>query len=290
MRCPPFAINVQKRLCWFATFPGGMTHPGIGLRLRRIAPSGRAVIVPMDHGVSSGPVPGLVNPADAVDKATRGGATAIVVHKGIVPAIATALGDASLILHLSASTSLNPDPNDKRLVATVAEASRLGAEGISVHVNVGATTESRMVEDLGRVSRECDEHGLPLLAMMYPRGPAITDPHDVELVAQVARLGAELGADLVKCPYTGTPETFARVVDACPVPVVISGGPRAKSETDALRMVAGALTAGAAGVSVGRNAFQSEDPTRFVRAMSDLVLRGRRLEDVLATVSPRGNA
>lgn len=263
-----------------------MTHPGIGLRLRRIAPAGRAVVLPMDHGVSSGPLRGLEQPAATVDRARRGGATAVVVHKGLIPAITTALGDMGLILHLSASTSLNPDTNDKRLVATVEEGVKLGADGISVHVNVGADTESRMVEDLGATARACQAYGMPLLAMMYPRGPDIEDPHDVDLVKHVARLGAELGADLIKCPYTGTPETFQEVVDTCPVPVVISGGPKMGSPQELLEMVEGALRAGAAGVSIGRNAFQAKDPVATIRAMRQLVVEGENLENVLETTAP----
>ncbi len=263
-----------------------MTHPGIGLRLRRIAPSGRAVIIPMDHGVSGGPIAGLESPSAAVDRASRGGATAVVVHKGLVPAIAPALGDTGLIVHLSASTSLNPDSNDKRLVGSVEEAVRLGADGISVHVNVGATTESRMVEDLGAVSRACNEWGMPLMAMMYPRGPAIEDPHATELVAHVARLGAELGADLVKCPYTGDVDSFRTVVDGCPVPIVISGGPKVDTVQELLEMVAGAIEAGASGVSIGRNAFQADDPTRVVQAMRRIILEGASVPDTLETAGP----
>jgi predicted phospho-2-dehydro-3-deoxyheptonate aldolase len=258
-----------------------MTHPGIGLRLERIAPSGRAVIVPMDHGVSSGPIDGLEQPSRAVDRVNRGGATAVVVHKGLVPAIATSLGDTSLIVHLSASTSLNPDSNDKRIVADAREALALGADGISVHVNVGADQESEMVEDLGRVSRACQEVGVPLLAMMYPRGPDVDDPHDTENVAHVARLGAELGADLVKVPYTGDPDSFQAVVDGCPVPVVISGGPKTETIRDTLEMVEGAIEAGASGISIGRNVFQSEDPTLTTRAMRRIVREGDTIDEVL---------
>jgi len=259
-----------------------MTHPGIGLRLDRIAPSGRAVIVPMDHGVSSGPIDGLESPARAVDRASRGGATAVVVHKGLVPSIATALGDTSLIVHLSASTDLNPASNDKRLVADAREALALGADGISVHVNVGAERESEMVEDLGRVARSCQELGVPLLAMMYPRGPDVEDPHDPDNLAHVARLGAEVGADLVKVPYSGDPDTFERVVDGCPVPVVISGGPKTGSTHDTLAMVEGAVEAGASGVSIGRKVFQSEDPRLTVRAVRRIVFDGASVDEVLA--------
>lgn len=260
-----------------------MTQPGIGLRLERIAPSGRAVIVPMDHGTSSGPIQGLQDPTHAAHQASQGGASAIVVHKGLVPTIAPALQDTALIVHLSASTSLNPDTNDKRLVATVEEALRLGADGISIHVNVGARTESRMIEDLGQTAKACHENGVPLLAMMYPRGPDIDDPHDVNHVEHVTRLGAELGAHLIKTPYTGDPDSFKRVVEGCPVPVVISGGPKTGTPSDLLETVHGAISAGAAGVSIGRNIFQADDPTLTVAAIRRIVMDGDTVDEVLTT-------
>lgn len=258
-----------------------MSNPGIGLRLERIAPSGRAVIIPMDHGVSSGPIQGLESPAQAVAQASEGGATAVVVHKGLVPTIAPALGDTGLIVHLSASTDLNPDPNDKRIVADAEEALRLGADAVSVHVNVGAKTESRMIEDLGRAAGACRENGVPLLAMMYPRGPDIEDPSNPENLKHVARLGAEVGADLIKTPYSGDPESFQDVVDGCPAPIVISGGPKTGTTRDLLETVHEAIQAGAAGVSIGRNVFQADDPLLTVNAMNRIVREGASVEEVL---------
>lgn len=260
-----------------------MSELGTAFRLRRIADarSAKFVMIPMDHGVSNGPIQGLEEPAKAAAAAEKGGATSIIVHKGLARVVAPILQRAGLIVHLSASTALNPDANDKRLVCTVDEAIALGADAISVHVNVGALTESQMLSDLGRVSRECRERGMPLLAMMYPRGHEIRDPHDVKYVKHAARLGAELGADLVKCPYTGSVETFRDVVRGCPVPVVISGGPPAESDRDFLRMVHDAMRAGAAGVSVGRNAFAHPRPEAMVRAIADLVLRDAKPEEVL---------
>ena len=167
-----------------------MSQVGKPLRLRRLlGPDGRGVVVPMDHGVSDGPLAGLERPAETTRKVVAGGADSIIAHKGIVRAIAPSLGRAGFWLHVSAGTSLNPDPNDKRVVATVEEAIRLGADGLSIHVNVGSPQESRMVEDLGRLATECDRYQLPLLAMMYPRGHEIRDPHDLALVKKVARLG-----------------------------------------------------------------------------------------------------
>ena len=82
---------------------------------------------------------------------------------------------------------------------------------------------------------------MPLVAMMYTRGPNITDQYDVENVKHAARVGAELGADIVKVPYTGSIDTFKEVVHGCPVPVVIAGGEKMDSDEDIFNMVDGAL-------------------------------------------------
>ena len=259
-----------------------MTMIGKRLRLRRLlAADGRGVVVPMDHGVSEGPMRGLERPAETAAQVARGGADSLILHKGLVRTVGEALGGVGFWLHVSASTSLNPDPNDKRLVATVEEAVRLGADGVSCHVNVGAPEESRMVEDLGRLSGECDRLGLPLLAMMYPRGHEIRNPHDLELVKKVARLGYELGADVLKVPYTGTVESFREVCQGVDVPVLISGGPKTGKDEDFLKVVAGSIEAGGAGVSVGRNLWQHKDPAVMTRAVHRLVHDRVSLQDAL---------
>ncbi len=258
-----------------------MINVGKALRIRRLlGRNGNVVMIPMDHGASVGPIAGVEDPAATVRRVQAGGATAIVIQKGLVRAVAPDL-TAGLLVHLSVSTSLNPDPNDKRLVGTVEECARLGADGVSVHVNVGAPEESRMIEDLGRVATECDRLGMPLLAMMYPRGKEIRDPHDAGLVKHVARLGAELGADLVKTPYTGSIDTFHDVVRGCPVPVLIAGGARLDSDAAVLRMVADSVAAGGRGVSLGRNVWQHPDPTAMCRAISEIVLNGADADEAL---------
>ena len=260
-----------------------MTGIGKALRLRRLAGrGGNFVMIPMDHGASVGPVAGIVDPAETVRRVQSGGATSVLVQKGLVRAVAPDLDRAGLLVHISVSTSLNPDPNDKRLVATVEECVRLGADGVSVHVNVGSPEESRMVEDLGRVATECDRYGMPLLAMMYPRGKDIRDPHDVELVKHVARLGAELGADLVKCPFTGSEESFREVVRGTPVPVLIAGGARMDSDEQVLRMVQESMRAGGRGVSLGRNVWQHPRPEAMARAIAEIVLNGADVDEALA--------
>ncbi len=249
---------------------------GIGkrIRLERIVDrnSGRSVVVPMDHGVTVGPIYGLTDMKQAVNAIAEGGANAVLVHKGIVIAGHRGYGkDIGLILHLSASTSLGPDPLDKVMIATVEEAIRLGADAVSMHVNVGAETEAGMLEALGETAMVCEEWGMPLLAMMYPRGEKVKREHDVEMVKHVARVGAELGADVIKTNYTGDPDTFKDVIDGCPVPVIIAGGPKADTDEDVLKMVEDAISVGASGVSIGRNVFQHKSPKDMTIAISRVV-------------------
>lgn len=239
-------------------------------RLRKIfREDKKTVIVPMDHGVTSGPIKGLENMQEIVNKLLKGRVDAIVVHKGIAKSID--VGNAGLIVHLSGSTSLGPDPNRKVQVCSIEEAIRIGADAVSVHVNIGAEYESEMLMKLGKIADECDRFGIPLLAMMYPRGAKIQNEHAVDVVAHAARLGAELGADVIKTNYTGSIESFKEVVNKCPVPVIIAGGPKTKSDEEFLQMVYDAIQAGASGVSIGRNVFQHENPTLMVKAISAIV-------------------
>ena len=258
-----------------------MSSIGKEIRMRRVLNRGKALIVAMDHGVSSGPVSGLEDIRKAVSAVGKGGATGIVLHKGAVRFAKDYFDERlALILHLSASTSLSPRPDRKVVVTGIEEGISYGADAFSVHVNLGGEDEDRMLEDLSTTARDCDRFGMPLLAMMYPRGPNVKNPFDVDLVRHVARVGAELGADLVKTLYTGTPKTFAEVVRGCPVPVVVAGGPKLDSERDVFEMVEGALAAGAAGVSIGRNIFQSKDPTSATRGLARMIFDGASIDEV----------
>jgi fructose-bisphosphate aldolase / 2-amino-3,7-dideoxy-D-threo-hept-6-ulosonate synthase len=236
----------------------------------------RTVIVPMDHGVTIGPCKGIENMQTIINRLLEGSADAILVHKGIAKRIDN--GRASLIVMLSAASNLGPNPNSKSQVCSVQEAVRIGADAVSVHINVGAQDEDKMLTTLGRVADECEVFGMPLLAMMYPRGPKISNEHAVEVVSHAARLGAELGADIVKTNYTGDIESFRFVVESCSVPVVIAGGAKANTDKDILQMTADALQAGAAGLSIGRNVFQHEDPTAITKALCSIVHNSASLE------------
>ena len=257
---------------------------GKEIRIERIfdCTTGRAVIVPMDHSVSAGPIKGITNMKEAMTQVANGGANAVVVHKGIASGAHRKGGpNMGLIVHLSGSTSLSPEPNAKTLVCTVEEAIELGADAVSVHVNIGNGHEKEMLTDMGNVAHTASKWGMPLLAMIYPRGDKINDEYDPVLIKHAARLGAELGADVVKVSYTGSTESFRDVVEGCHVPVIIAGGPKMESDRAILEMVKGAMEAGAAGTSIGRNVFQHQDPTKMVAALCMIVHRNATVDEAL---------
>ena len=264
---------------------------GKQIRMERIInrDDGRAVIVPLDHGVTAGPIPGLADIRDTIGKVVNGGANAIIIHKGIVRAGHRGRGkDVGLIVHLSGSTQLSPDPNSKVLVCTVEEAIKLGADGVSIHVNIGADDEKDMLRDFGEVSKHCQTWGMPLLAMMYTRGKNITNQHDAEVVKHAARVAAELGADLVKVNYTGDPDSFRTVVEGCSVPVLIAGGEKAENDYDVFENIGDAIAVGGAGVSIGRNVFQHRNPTLMIRAIKSVIHDGKSAREALKLVEGNG--
>jgi len=251
---------------------------GKEIRLAKITEQGKAVIVPMDHGTSEGPIEGLVNINELVPKLVKGGATAILAHKGILKHL-TKVPSCGLIMHLSASTKFAPDANNKVQIASVEEAMRQGVDAVSIHVNVGGgDSEPEMLKILGDTARRCDELQIPLLAMMYPRGKNIKEKLDPEAVALVTRVGGELGADIVKTVYTGDVDSFKRVVEGCPVPVVIAGGPKCETDRELLEMVKGAIEAGARGVSLGRNIFQHRNPASMLKALRAIIIENKSVE------------
>ncbi|MDY6865582.1 MAG: 2-amino-3,7-dideoxy-D-threo-hept-6-ulosonate synthase [Halobacteriota archaeon] len=261
-----------------------MSEIGKRVRIERILDkkSGNMLIVPMDHGISSGPIDGLIDMKKAVDDVAEGGADAVLLHKGIVRSSHRGYGrDIGLIIHLSASTSLGPDPLNKVWVTSVEEAIRLGADAVSVHVNVGAEDEPDMLMELGNTAEICNSWGMPLLAMMYPRGERVKSEHDVEFVKHAARVGAELGADVIKTNYTGDPDTFREVVKGCPVPILIAGGPKMDTDEEVLTMVRNSIDAGGRGVSIGRNVFQHKDPVKMTAAVSKIVHENSTVKDAV---------
>lgn len=258
---------------------------GKQLRMKRMrtSPSGRMVIFPLDHGVSCGPIHGLERIGDVIAMGARGGADALVLHKGMLSFLETVPSRLPFVfLHLSASTNLGPQFHHKVLVGTVEEALRRGVDGVSVHINLSGRQEPEMLHDLGRVGSACAEWQMPLLAMMYVRSETAPSPVPDAAVAHSARVAAELGADLIKIPAPKDDAVLAEMAASLPVPVVVAGGTKTDEPEAFLKRLGGLLETGVAGVAIGRNIFQRRHPEGLLAAVCALVHRGATAEEALA--------
>ncbi|OLT12405.1 transaldolase [Pseudonocardia sp. CNS-139] len=270
----------------------GAACGGKALRLARLSRcgNGRSLVVPMDHSVTIGPMAAGRCPASLSLMLADAGVDAIVVHKGRVRTIPPrAFADLGLIVHLSAGTVHHRDRDAKVLVGDVEEALSLGADAVSVHVNVGSVGELDQLADLGRVAGECARLGVPLLAMMYARGEDVASVADSPaMLAHLGAIAVDLGADMVKLPFAGSVEAMRDVVASCPIPVYVAGGTPRPTPAGDLELARAALASGAAGLSFGRCVFEAEDPFAAAVALAALVHEtgtGRRDRSVVAAAS-----
>lgn len=249
-------------------------NPGKEIRLNHIfARDQRAVVVAMDHGLPGMmPLEGLKQPGRLMERIAAGGADAILTTPGIVARFAHQLGSLGLIVRLDgAITMLGGGSGEMRLIASVEDALKMGADAVAVMGYCGTEDESSSLETLGKVAIECRRLGVPLLAEMLPLGYG-ANPSLTQLV-QAARIGAEMGADIIKLPYVGPAEAYREVIETCFVPVLVLGG-SAKAEDEMLMQVEDAVGIGAAGVAIGRNVWSREDATAMTRAITRIVHSG----------------
>lgn len=237
------------------------------LRTQRLSRprDGRFLVVPLDHSFSDGALCTADAFAQLTSQISQAGADAIVVHKGRLRHIALeSCVDCSVIVHLSGSTSYGPDPDRKTLVGGVEEAIAAGADAVSVHINMGSESESEQLTDFGAVVRECELHGVPLLAMMYARGPNVEDPADPRRIRHAVTVATDMGADLIKCNIPVPSDELFSVTSETPVPVLVAGGRRADDHDDLSKFALTALEHGAAGLAIGRRIFEQPDPGEVV--------------------------
>lgn len=260
-------------------------NSGKQMRLQRIfADDGRAVIVAMDHGGYFGTQAGLENPGAIIQQVVAGGADGIMTTLGIAQNFADELAQTTLILRVDGGASkLGTRAWRGGLLYDAETALKLGADGVVLMGFPGSENEDQNLQYLAEMSRQCVEWGLPLMAEMLPRGfEGGEDARAAETIALAARIGAELGVDIVKTQYTGSVESFRQVVKNCFVPVVVLGGPKMDDDAATLRSVREAMDAGARGVAMGRNIWGHRNPRKMTEAIVALVHREAKVEDALA--------
>lgn len=247
-------------------------------RLRRIlnAKNGKGLVIAIDHGYALGPVHGLTNPKAVIEQLNPY-CDAWMMTKGIHSACYEPDGMRGMILRVSGGATIaGPDITKESVVASVKDALRINADAVSVNCFVGFDSEHETLENLGRISDECRKWGMPL-AGVHAAGKDREKMMESKLIALGARVLAELGADIVKTYYT--PQGFEKVVEGCPVPVMIAGGPKCETDAETLAMIRMAMDQGAAGIVMGRNIWQTENPVRLIKIVRAMIHENLSLED-----------
>lgn len=249
---------------------------------------GKTLVVAMDHAALFGAMDGLKDPGTVIRQVRSGGADAILTSYGVCKQFTQEIGGMGLILRVDGGISaLARERGPLRLVCQVEDALRLGADAVGVMGMPGSRFESQTLPYLSKVVGQCAGWNLPVLAEMLPGG--FENPSELwtpQGIADACRIGAELGADLIKTAYTGDVESFAKVVEQVYVPIVVLGGTRSEDPRDLLALIHGAMQAGACGVACGRNIFQWKEPARMVQAIAAIIHDGASVGTALELLAP----
>jgi DhnA family fructose-bisphosphate aldolase class Ia len=257
-------------------------NPGKHIRLGQIFRDGRSVVVAVDHGGIAGPILGIVKPASLMRACVRGGADAVLTTRGFVKAsLEEWAPSTALILRLTGGFTVLGGRFEEERISSPETALRYGAAAAAATVKFGHTREGDFIREASLIGDTCEQWGLPLMIEAMARGKDM-EPTDPEGVKVAARAAQEIGADIVKCDYTGDPDSFRSVVEGCPVPVVVLGGEKSDSLEQVFEEVHGSLQAGGAGIAIGRNIWQHPSPQAVVEAMVGLVHEGWSVKQALA--------
>jgi len=253
-------------------------------RMNRFMRNGHSLILAYDQGIEHGPTDfdgRNVDPAFVVDIANKGGFDAFACQKGIAEKYHAEL-QIPLLLKLNAKTAIYGKDPVARQHCSVDYAVKLGASAVGYTIYIGSAHEAEMISEFGRIEEEAHAAGLAVVLWVYPRGEFVKNDTTREMVAYASRTALELGADAAKVKYTGDRESFAWVVkSAGKIPVYMAGGKKAEDEKEFLNQASEAVSAGAAGLAVGRNVWQSDDPLRTARRLNAVVIEGKSVSEAL---------
>ena len=246
------------------------------VNLNNITKNGRALFLAYDQGFEHGPTDfndESVDPEKVLQIADSGCFTGVILQKGIAEKYFWKKGyKVPLIVKLNGKTNLvkDQDPYSPQ-VCSVEEALSYGAKAVGYTIYVGSEYEPIMTQEFGLIEQQAEEEGIPVIAWMYPRGRNIPDENDPKVIAYAARVGLELGADIIKIRYTGDIASFKWVVaSAGKTKVMVMGGFK-KDERNFLKMVGEVMEAGAIGMAVGRNVWQSSEPLVISKKIAEIV-------------------
>jgi putative autoinducer-2 (AI-2) aldolase len=250
---------------------------GMQSRLAKIFEPGtnRTVMLAVDHGYFQGPTTGLERVDLSIVPLLRY-ADALMTTRGMVRSTIPPTSGAPIVLRASGGPSILKELSNEQVAVAMEDAVRLNVAAVAVQVFIGGENETQSIHNMTRLVDEGQRAGVPVLAVTAV-GRELT--RDARYLRLAVRICAELGAHVVKTYYCD--EDFDTVTSACPVPVVMAGGKKLP-ELDALTMAYNAIEGGAAGVDMGRNIFQSDQPVAMIRAVRAVVHGSAKPEDAFA--------
>jgi putative autoinducer-2 (AI-2) aldolase len=247
---------------------------GMQNRISRIIgnDAGRCVMLAVDHGYFLGPTERLEIPRETI-KPILPFADSLMLTRGVLRTSVDPNTTVPIVLRVSGGASiLGEDLSNESITTSIEDAIRLNVSCLAISVFVGGKYEHRTLSNLAKLVNEGEKYGIPILAVTAVGRDMVRDARYLGLACRVA---AELGAHIVKTYYC---EDFEKVVEGCPVPVIIAGGKKLSIEKDVLRLTFNAVKSGATGVDMGRNIWQSEYPVAMIQAIRSVVHEGFDVE------------
>ena len=226
--------------------------------------TGKTVMLAVDHGYFQGPTTGLKKPAETINPLLPY-CDSLFITRGILRNCISPNANVPIFLRVSGGPSVLKELSNEEITTSMKEALRLNAVGVGMSIFVGGEHETKTISNLGRLVNEAEEYGMPVLAITAV-GKEME--RDARYLGLACRIAAEIGAHMVKTYYC--PEDFDKVVEGCPIPIVIAGGKKTP-EKEALQMAYNAISQGAKGVDMGRNIFQSDSPVGMIKAVRAIV-------------------
>ena len=260
---------------------------GIKNRLNQvIKPDGHCFFLPIDHGYFQGPTRCLERPGETI-KPLLPFCDALFVTRGVLRATVDPVGSKPIILRVSGGTSVvGKDLANEEITTSIEEVIRLNASAVGISVFIGSDYERQTLLNLARLVNECERYGIPVMAVTAV-GKEL-EKRDARYLGLCCRIAAELGARIVKTYWC---KDFDKVVDGCPVPVVIAGGPKCKTEREVFEFVYDGMQKGAIGINLGRNVWQSPNPVAVARGLQAIIHENatvEQAEDLFNDIKSRG--
>jgi len=248
---------------------------GLENRLRRfIKGDGRTIMLAVDHGYFMGPTRRLENPTATIEPLLPY-TDAVMLTRGVLRNCLDPGTDTPFVLRVSGGASiLNEDISNEVQTTSVRHAVQLNASAMALSIFVGSAHEHQTLAALGHLVNEGEELGMPVLAVTAV-GKEL-EKRDARYLGLATRIAAELGAHVVKTYYC---DDFRKVVEGCPVPLVVAGGPKLETELDVFQLTYDAIHDGAVGVDMGRNIWQNDHPVAMIRAVRAIVHEGASVKE-----------